>query len=462
MHMHFKEDMGVIERIEFERLRAGEYQESISDFRSYFTHPLPRTRGHTFTSMEREMDAEKSMDVEELFAASEALEDTRSMKPDTEVRKLGSLHVASAVAKKPDAITLLEQVLTAEYHIPVRVTRIRDLPQTRKKVKEVCILKGNALGRVWVLHDDPKVLYKELVVSYFASREHVPTGKPLAFSPDAPFKADIGILGGSVIEHAGDAYTELLQRLERAPDVMLKTALGVASTLALCHAGLQKSKKSLSDYGIDAPRYSFEHALHETLGRTLNGEHARLERLAHALYCPARSYMINHGDVHTGNIVTMTAQNGSTGPETLIDQFGIIDWSDICTAHPIRDIVDFWVHHVRAVRSIFPRYEEAWDIFIAEYGRASKERTGNEFRSPRVDELILHRVQRDVLELFDPARTDPQDIADKARYHAWAIAQNLQAYRAFNPQCTSAAVEILADMLAPFDYLKEPIQRMKA
>jgi len=156
--------MGVIERIDFERLRAGEYGDPTAHLRRYINLPSPRgrgqfrslTRAESFAPLEKAFEAELGPEMAEIFTASEAPEEISE--PCVAVPKLGSLHVTMDVPEKPDAVTLLEQLLTTEYHMPVRVTRIRDLPQTRKKVKEVCILKGNALGRVWVLHDDPKVL----------------------------------------------------------------------------------------------------------------------------------------------------------------------------------------------------------------------------------------------------------------------------------------------------------------
>lgn len=338
--------------------------------------------------------------------------------------------------KKPQDVLDLECLLSTAFEgIPVIITQINTLPKTRKEVKEIHFTKmgDQWLHKVWVFKADPKATARELSIYAIAFNHGVPTGAPLGFNPahySKTYPFDIAILGGAVIDHAGDAYGSLLEKMYLSPEIMHSSALAITKILAETHIRLTSARDEFDRYGIPIAPVNIQKEIQERFlaGLKMNkGDGCALIHAAKQLFLFSEPSVISHGDLHTGNIVT------KQGPSSKIHlyEFGFIDWGSTNLAHPFNDLQSFWIHHQRKAQQINPQYnysfatmDEAYtDAFI----RAGKSLGIVADLTDHRRNAFLHSAWWNFLEIFDPVRLDPPDIHEKAIRHCHALQFDLKS-----------------------------------
>lgn len=332
---------------------------------------------------------------------------------------------------KPEAILQLEQILSQEYRTPIAITRVRDLSQTRKQVREVFFIKNNSLSKVWVFKADPASTARELARYYIIHAQGVPTAKPIGFRPSPgsitqSYPYDIAILGG-IVEDAGGPYREMIANMQLKPEYIFQTAGSIARMIAGMHKALTKAGDVFARYNIEIPAASPRRELRERLLAALPLEESQLEPLIKAceqLYAAqSGEKVISHGDFHLGNITTVLERNGSTS----LNRFGAIDWGSLMLDYPSADLVDFWIHHQREAKGVCQQYPYELGELAAAYNQHLE-------RSERIwatsEEKLLGQntaiqtVLWHLYEMYDPTRTT--DKEQKALYHYLELKRALE------------------------------------
>jgi thiamine kinase-like enzyme len=343
--------------------------------------------------------------------------------------------------KDNKTIVYLECLLKNAYGDGVEITNIEDLPTTRKDVKKVYFKNGNKLSQVWIFKSEPKITARELAIYHVINQQGIHTGKPIGFTPsrdnnEYPF--DIAILGG-VVEHAGDSYNKLIQNMKYSPNNVFKTAEQIVKTIAEYQVKLTIAQHAFREFGVYIPQADPEKELIDRFVKGLvdnpNNEAEVEEKTKQSLELISackRLYqkqggtkVISHGDIHTGNIVTI-----KDGYDIRTDNFGIIDWETIMEDNNFADFQDFWIHHQRTAQGLCAlsydyTAEEAAQSYISNYERVAKE-CGLEYNLKSEDFLIQGALWN-LYEMFDPVRTDEKDIREKANYHHRGLIKSLAA-----------------------------------
>lgn len=376
--------------------------------------------------------------------------------------------LADMPPRKPKAITDLESILSSACARPVRITRVKELPATRKQaVKEISYTTGDgAIWKVWVFKADPKQTIRELNAYHVAFNAGVPTGKPIGYTPmqaDAQYPYDIAILGGA-INYAGSSYHDLLCELQLAPDLAHKSACRVARMIADIHIKLTDAIDEFSRLGIALPKFSVSEEISSRFmkgsGCDPNGKYAKeLIRIFTDLDSKGSDILVvSHNDIHTKNILSL-AQNNAYGQigSSYMD-LGIIDWGEIAMDRPHGDLQDFWIHHKRAMDSICGGYRfnfiDLEKEYEDEYNFLGKQR-GLFF--DRENNRLCAKVKSamwNLLEMYDPVRKDQKDIEDKATIHANALMQDLGRIAGFGYEKEAAQIrESLIGLLSDKAYM---------
>ena len=335
--------------------------------------------------------------------------------------------------KKPSEVSVLENILSLAYSSPIEITAINELPTSRKQVKEVHFFKTNHewLYKVWVFKADPVSTAKELAVYYIADQRGIPTGKPIGYKPSEDQKQypfDIAILGGAMVEHAGDPYNKLLQNMRFAPERVHEVAKSVAGLIAKCHVKLTAAKDDFERYGVSLEKADPGKEIKERLLAALGIDNAdALIGACRDLYNKQSDLVVvSHGDIHTGNVVTR-----ERGYATHISEFGIIDWGSVMFDNPYSDLRDFWLHHQRQALRACGRYDFGFDSlnssyigqFLFDVKREGIEAT-LELSNCKRDSLIQSALWN-LYEMYDPVRKGPREIEEKAAAHCQALMSDL-------------------------------------
>ena len=336
--------------------------------------------------------------------------------------------------KKPDTIIALERLLQESYGKPAQITSIETLPSSRKEVREVRYLldDGPYLFKAWVIKADPVTTAKELAFYAVASTHGIPTARPVGYTPPeggGKYPYDIAVLGG-IVEHAGEPYKQLIGFLRLRPERIFSTAQVIARTIAEYQLTLTAAKKELASLGVALERVSPTHELVTRFAAGARIPEERIAKLARA--CEALwkrqegPLVVSHGDIHTGNIVTVTS-NGEPHI-TRLDTFGIIDWGSACLDTPASDLVDFWVHHTRETErmcdypytydDVLPAYEKRFAERAEELGIACAPSGRHD---ARIQQALWH-----LYEMFDPTRKNEEDAREKTAYHLRHATEALQ------------------------------------
>ena len=328
-----------------------------------------------------------------------------------------SLRNMSETWNNIETVKNLEKLLSETYNGDVIITKITQLPVTRKKVKEVMFLLNNRMSKVWLFKADPKNTARELAVYNIAYEEGIPTGKPIGFTPgkNLGYNFDIAILGG-IVEHAGESYAQLIKNMELRPDFAQKAALIISEMISNYQHALTKATAKFNDYNIilkdSGPRKEINERMIATLKNTDIKMFDELIGNCEALYSLQSPYrLVSHGDTHDHNIITLLQYDKTTSQNaTLADKFGIIDWGSICVDHPYSDLINFWVHHKRLAKSTFTKYDYHLTDIISHYNKTSP-------LLINPDDAIIQYALWNIYEMFDPVRSDKKEIAIKADYH---------------------------------------------
>lgn len=364
---------------------------------------------------------------------------------DVEAVGAAAAAAGAEASLKPDGILTLEKILSEAYGRNVSITRVRELPVTRKPVKEVYFLINNALSKVWVFKADPKRTAEELRAYFVAYRNGVPTGRPIGYNPkigqDEEYPFDVAILGG-VVEHAGDPYDQLLRNMELRPDLMFQTAAAIVGMIADYQIRLTRALKELQGYNLNLeqnhPRKEIKERMLAALGvgeEDAEGLIRSCEDLAERQGHGSGS-VVSHGDVHTGNIVTIAGISNVTGQmATSVKKFGIIDWGSIGLDFPYSDVVNFWLHHQRQARNVCKGYdynlENLLEIYQQKFNSLARREGGDgvEVIRDSRENMLIQLALWNIYEMFDPTRKNKADIERKARTHfsgSWKNLEGLQ------------------------------------
>ena len=347
-------------------------------------------------------------------------------KPDAHYEESGELHeealfcdagAQDVEADKaiPSDVEKLEDILSLAYKSVAKITCINEMPTTRKQVKEVYFLKHGEdwLHKVWVFKADPEQTAKELIVYYIANQKGVQTGKPIGFEPSKEkYQFDIAILGGAVVEHAGNPYSQLISNMRLAPNYMHAAALSVAEMLAQTHIKLTSAKEDFEKYGLILKQASPEKEIENRLlaGLKIEKKHAeKLIRACEDLYKKqSGDLVVSHGDVHLGNIVTKSKDYGM---KISTNSFGLIDWESISLDNPYSDLMDFWTHHLRHAENVCESYDFGFTDLESAYQKQAPGFVSN------VNDSLIQCALWNLYEMYDPVRTEQQDIEEKAVLH---------------------------------------------
>ena len=322
------------------------------------------------------------------------------------------------IGSKSKDVKFLESFLSGVYkNYDLKITRIENLPQTRKEVKRVFFSMCDEVYQVWVFKAHPKQTARELLISQIVYDKGIPTAKPLGYNPesDKDYPYDIAVLGG-IVENAGDPYDRLLENLVLSEEDMFKTAKGITKLIRKFHSKLGYSLDEFKSRGINLENSSPRKEINERIKPVLKIQDESLEELislCERLYNrQADQRVISHGDLHTGNIVTLTKNNPkfkSHVGTSLVD-FGVIDYGSMCLDYPLGDLADFWIHHARKTSSLTRNYPYDFKDVQNEYFIHDKD---NKNARNGFIPLFLWNLY----EMFDPTRTKQDDISSKARYH---------------------------------------------
>jgi hypothetical protein len=371
---------------------------------------------------------------------------------------------SNASSALPDAVQTLEKILSSAYSAPVRITRVRDLPQSRKKVREVFFLINNGISKVWVFKADPEKTKDELNAYHIIHQSGIPTGKPIGYTPSVKqYEFDIAILGG-IIEHAGEQYNELLQNMVLTPEHIFQTALSIADLIAQYQVKLTLAKGEFERYGVKLEKTSPAKEIRQRLLACLNVDNADdLIQACEELYNKqAGDFVVSHGDIHTGNIVTQLEQDTNTGlTKTSIKRFGVIDWGSLVIDKPYADVVDFWLHHERQAQKLCsysfdidmvrPAYEQKLACMSRDFVHG--------FNAGTKTDSVIQSALWNLYEMYDPVRTYSRDIEKKAERHCAQLMDCLHYLEGCSFREQSYKIKTaLARLLADKDYLKKYLQ----
>ncbi|MBI2574861.1 hypothetical protein HYV82_03175 [Candidatus Woesearchaeota archaeon] len=342
---------------------------------------------------------------------------------------------------RPDAIRFLEQILAEEYKAPVEITRVVDLPATRKGVREVYFLINSGISKVWVFKADPVGTARELAVYHVAYNRGVPTGKPIGYRPNElhhqSYPFDVAVLGG-VVAHAGGPYNALIANMELKPELIFRTAEKVSWMIAAYQAALTGAASELEMYGVSVTPSSPGKEIRERFLAALKVNDAEAGVLIAAcerIYSrQAGPRLVSHGDIHTGQVVTTETIDSSTGkPSTSIERFGVIDWGSITSDTPYGDAADFWLHHQRQALKVCGSYHYEFGDFRRAYETAASAFGLNlqASQTGRNRDAVIQSALWNIYELFDPTRKDLPDIIGKFSLHNQSLRRDLDELRGF-------------------------------
>jgi thiamine kinase-like enzyme len=289
------------------------------------------------------------------------------------------------------------------------------------------------LYKAWIFKADPVQTRKEMVIYYVASMNKVSTAKPLGYIPhqnESRYPYDIAILSGGPVEHAGMPYSELIYDVA-IPRFVHNAAVEVAKLIADTHVRLTMQKSYIESFNVylqpQKPDFEIRARLARGLGiYTENKFITTICQLCNAMYLQQRgSYVVSHCDLHTGNIVTKQKEDA----ESLRD-FGLIDWGSTNLDHWEADLVDFFIHHKREALRANQKYNYDIKDLIKSYVNhfnATADSLGLEYNvsfDPRT--LIIQSMLWNLYEMFDPTRTEPKDVMQKAIYHGSSFMRDLE------------------------------------
>lgn len=433
-------DKSSLEEVSFEGLEPGDYVNSI-----VVAAAIPRVNSATFTrsladaevtsrgiGRQRKLSATFSVPIQDEndygLVKSATLEDDGQKRTSMFGRR------ADNPREKTPQIVKLEKILAKTYNAPeLSITNIEDLPVTRKEVRKVSFTMKDSVYQIWVFKADPKTTLKELTSYYIASKQGIPTAKPIGFVPKEGMKNypyDLAILGG-VVEHAGEPYNQLLSKLSMDGDCMFKTASSIARLIADFHHKLTKVGSEFEKYGIKLERADPREEIKQRLLPALNLKQNEVQGLMDAcgeLYGRQKGELvISHGDIHTRNIVTISSIDTTMGqPRTSLSKFGIIDFGSLMYDYPEGDLSDFWLHHLRDAFWVSNgAYNFDYGSFEGAYLERMSELQGKGVSNGK--NRVISSALWNLYEMFDPLRKDGLDIQQKARFHAQHLRNDLFA-----------------------------------
>ncbi|MBU0666948.1 MAG: hypothetical protein ABIC91_05860 [Nanoarchaeota archaeon] len=409
----------IIETIKYENIEHGNYRSPQASFFSNSSLDSPRIKS-SFLSTPKSFSWDNQ-------------EDDEQTKQEYLTRKLTAPIIPDFLDKKslkPESVLQLEQVLQKAYgDTNIRITSIKDMPTTRKQLKRIYFLKDFRISQVWVFKADPKETIKELNAYYIAYKHGVPTGKPIAYEPqkNGTYGFDIAILGGAIVGHAGNPYDQLVRMMDQTPDLIFETAKSISKIIADYHIKLTLAKNEFEEYDVQIPQASPRKELNNRLFAALKIDESKASNLIKScenLYSKLNNEsVVSHGDIHTQNIVTNEVDHAPS-----IKDFGIIDWGEIMLDNGFGDLQDFWLHHLRLAKKANNNYKFSFDelkqIYINVFNQ--KGRNHNfQFVDSQKDELIQSTLWN-IYELYDPVRTNKNEIEEKATFHFKILQDSLE------------------------------------
>lgn len=350
------------------------------------------------------------------------------------------------IPKKPEHIAALEELLEIEYGTSVEVMSIESLPATRKQVKRIFFHMKDGFYQVWLFKANKDTTARELCIYDVAFKNGVPTGKPIgwdAITAKETYPFDTAVLGGGIVEHAGDPYKSLLQKMVFGRQRIFKTAQSIVSMIADYHLQLTAARQQLEDRSVTIENADPRKEIKDRFLSALRIPERDAKNLMDAsvelygLLLPV--LVLSHGDPHTSNIVTRLEYDPRAGERISDSKFGVIDWGSLTLDTIHGDVTDFWIHHRRlasevtgnnypyTIMDVMPAYQERFNERGKQLGITFDLEMGLFEKDIRIQSTLWN-----VYELVDPVRTDPHDIRAKAVYHLRELANDVRSLRIFS------------------------------
>jgi len=372
---------------------------------------------------------------------------------------------AEKTETKPNDIQTLERILSREYNTKIKITSVKELPVTRKQVKQVFFLMNDGISQVWIFKADPEKTAQELSAYQIIYEQGVPTGRPIGYElGQKSYPFDIAILGG-IVEHAGNPYNQLIENMNLEPQLIFRTAGSIAKMIANYHVKLTAAVDEFEQRGIHLEKSS---PRTEIINRFLVGLKVDIKfgegliKACEDLYNQQSGQLVvSHGDDHTGNIVTIEEMDEKTGlTQTSIDKFGVIDWGSLVLDYPYGDLQDFWLHHQRQALKVCNRYDFIFEKLDTIY-REQFKKTGRDYglsldNRHRKKNALIQSALWNIYEMYDPTRKDTGDIRQKAVTHCKALFSALNKLKDYSCREQVNAIKgELRILLRNKDYLKD-------
>ena len=227
-----------------------------------------------------------------------------------------------------------------------------------------------------------------------------------------------------------DAFSEIIGMTPDDPRFK-----SVAELIAEYQVKLTANKWQFEEYGVPLPRFDVGKEIRRRLLKGLkvaeDGHAHNLIKTFEDLESKIQGQsVISHNDTHTNNFLTAehVSETGQVGDSYL--NFGVIDWGDIGWNIPTGDPVDLWVHYQRVTDTMLhkPRlkFKHFLEAFANKYNQLGQ-KYGLSF-DPReqMRAAVIKHTEWDAFEMYDPSRTDPEDIKNKAIRHYNAFQKDLQ------------------------------------
>ncbi len=368
----------------------------------------------------------------------------------------GVARVAKAVPHIDD-IQTLEKILSEVYTSDVTITSIKDLPVTRKLVKRVFFDVKGYLCQVFVLKADPSRTNKELCAYRIAYNHAVPTGMPIGFMPESAegkYPFETALLGGEIINDAGEPYKELLGNLELTPHLMMGTAKAIAEIIADYQMSLTYAYAEFRDRKLHIPYANPKKEIKDRmLARLALEEYEATDLLNAAEELASKQSnwrLVSHGDTHLGNITTVfdiySRNETQMQKGWNLSRFGVIDWESICMDRPHSDLIDFFVHFERVASAISRRpYTFNFDEINLAYLNRLKNRMLEKGIKLNPNDLNRDTLIQNALwhayEILDPTREGSPEEESIAEHHIASMKVALQDLYS-DPECRASAKAI--------------------
>ncbi len=251
----------------------------------------------------------------------------------------------------------IEDVLNRLHNISdgsSRVTGKKDIPSGTKKTRKIYYkLPEDRRVHSKLMFEITPNLRAEFARMKIVKELGVKTADPLEFpiNMEANYPYDFVVI--NEIAQTGASYYDLLDTVIEDPELTHKYAMWACQMLSGVHSKLTAGRDRFIDAKLGIPRENIRHELETRLypGLRINPDSKDAIALTKAMEDMFEDMnpnlrVISHGDCHGNNVRALSGlfEEGQ-------DDFSLIDWGTMMVASFYRDLMDFYVHHLRYVFS---------------------------------------------------------------------------------------------------------------